>query len=575
MTAFTLEDVAWGQPRVIQTRNGPRRIREWSIPAGDHPFWRLWRKGYLREQGYSIRKWKQQWQLTEWREADGTEPVDVPDKTAAAKQQTERFHNYEQVDAELDEELLERFREVALIYEQIKEETGKDYRYQLPHIKRIVAALVNYDDDGALDASDTGTGKTPVACAVARVLGCDVFVVCPLNQITPWERMARRFGVKLVAINYEQLRTGRSGFGKWRYHVNKRTKKREPVEFVYSNRLDRDQVLFVFDECHKLKDYKTQNCIMGVSALDQGFKVMALSATAVDNPMHMKFVALLTGLIRHPMEFLGFMTEHGVKKGRWGYQFVGGRDVLSLLHRKIFPAHGSRMRIADLGDRFARTQIISEAYNMGAQSAAIREAYRVMNEAIAKLEEARAKDRAKAAAKGYNVLIITERLRARQLVELLKVPTLEAMARDALAEGNAVIVILNYQDSINELSKRLRCVNTITGDDKPEARQRLIDRFNADDESLVIMNIKAGGLGIDLHGTREGKTRVSLISPTDSGQDIKQAFGRPRRAYGAPNIQKVIWAAGTVEEAVCTRFRERIQRIDIFNDDQLDDVLKI
>ena len=179
---------------------------------------------------------------------------------------------------------------------------------------------------------------------------------------------------------------------------------------------------------------------------------------------------------------------------------------------------------------------------MNGATSRIQSVYEEMHEAIAKLEASKRKDK--------GACILTEILRARQEVELLKVPTMVQMATDARDEGMAVIVIVNFQHSVDEIAKRLRTVNTITGQDKMDWRQRLIDRFNADDEDLVVLNIKAGGLGIDLHGTTQGKPRMVLISPTYSGIDLKQALGRAHRAGGARSIQKIVWAAGTLEESL-------------------------
>jgi hypothetical protein len=121
----------------------------------------------------------------------------------------------------------------------------------------------------------------------------------------------------------------------------------------------------------------------------------------------------------------------------------------------------------------------------------------------------------------------------------------------------------------------LNTSNTITGADKPEVRQALIDAFNADDEQLIVMNIKAGGLGIGLHGTRDSRSRLVLISPTFSGIDLKQMLGRTHRAGGAYSIQKIIWCANTVEERAAKKVRERMQRVSIFNDGELDGALAI
>jgi len=566
MTPFNIEAVAWGAPSVVQTRQGRRRVRQWTIPHNANAFWAAWRTGYLRQQGYSVGKWNDEWQLTEWRNVDGSEPRGVSRAVAGAIDRTVIAHRAEQVVPELPIDMARRFAIVEDIYDEIERETGTDFRYQLPHIKRLAVAVDAFD--GGLDSSDTGTGKTPVACAVAKVLGRWLFVVCPKNVMRPWKRMAKRFGVPIRVINYEMLRTGNTEYAIWqeRESANGKTY----MTFDYSNKFNPDRVLFVFDECHRMKDYTTLNCQMGVAAQQAGFKVLGLSATAADNPLHMKFVGLLTGLIDHPTHFHGWLKSQGVLKGRFGLEFVGGRDVMSRLHKRIFPARGSRMRIADLGERFPQTQIVSEAYDMGAQtSAAIARIYEQMHEAIAELEAKQRRD----VERNTQANILVQILRARQKVELLKVPTFVQMAADGLAEGNAVIVVLNYQQSVLEVSKSLRTTNTITGEDKLETRQRLIDRFNADDEDTVVLNIKAGGLGIDLHGTTRGKPRLVIISPTYSGIDLKQALGRAHRAGGAHSVQKIVWAADTIEERVCEKVRERLHRVSIFNDDNLDSLL--
>jgi len=465
---------------------------------------------------------------------------------------------------ELPREMEDRFAQVEEIYAKIRRKTGDDYTFQFPAIRALALALDRYD--GALDAADTGIGKTAVACAVGKLMDRTLFVICPKNVIPPWQRMAKLFGVRCVVINYEMLRTGKTPFGSWEGKPATATKPAVP-KFKFHFDISPDGPnLFVFDECHRMKDYKTLNCRVGVAAIVGGYKVLALSATAADNPMHMKFVSLLTGLIPHPTHFWGWMLEHGVRRGRFGMEFVGGRKYLSEIHRKIFPAHGSRIRIADLGDRFPQTQIISEPYQVD-NPKEIDRIYREMQEEIARLREAKSQD------KGANVL--TTLLRARQEVELLKIPTFAQMATDGLEEGMSVVVILNFSDSVTGLARRLKTQNIIAGFIDADSRQKIIDRFNADRDPLVVLNIRAGGLGISLHGKASGRPRLVIISPTFSGIDLKQALGRCHRAGGAHSIQKIVWAAGTVEEKACDKVRARLQRVSIFNDDKLDESLAI
>jgi superfamily II DNA or RNA helicase len=562
--SFNIEEVAWSEPRVIDTRVGPRQVRTWKPPRG-HPFWDTWSTGYLKEQGYSLRKWKDEWEVTEWRDEWGN-PLDGDGATAnRARENDDLSATAEAVDVELPRVLQARYEEVERIYDAIEADTAFDYRYQLPTVRQLALAIHTYS--GALDASDLGTGKTAIACAVARVLGRELFVVCPKTVIAPWHRLARLFEVEATVVNYEALRTGNTPYA---YAFKERIVTADGTvkfrrRFVWDALgIDPEATLFMFDDCHKMKDFKTWNCLMGIKALEQGFKVLAGSGTAADNPMQMKFVALLTGLIAKPGEFYGWMTDHGVKRGRWGLQFVGGRSVLARIHRQIFPAHGARIRIADLGDRFPSTKIISEAFDMGEKAThEIQAIYADMHREIAKLEASEQSDNRKKAC------ILTEILRARQRAELLKVPTLVDMTRDAVEEGMNVALFLNFDDSIKAAARLLNTQATITGSDKLANRQNVIDRFNADDIHIVIANIKAGGTGVSLQGRVGGRHRLGLISPTYSAIDFKQSTGRLPRAGGVPSIQKVVWAADTVEVNACAKVQRKLRNIEALNDGDL------
>jgi superfamily II DNA or RNA helicase len=184
-----------------------------------------------------------------------------------------------------------------------------------------------------------------------------------------------------------------------------------------------------------------------------------------------------------------------------------------------------------------------------------------MRREIEKLEATEAKDKSRS--------IFTEILRARQRSELLKVPTLVDMAKDAVEDGMSVVIILNYTDSIHAAARRLRTHCTITGEDKMEDRQWVIDHFNEDDVRLIVINIMAGGTGVSLQGRKNGRPRLALISPTYSAIDLKQAFGRVHRAGGARSIQKLVFAADTVEETACAKVRRKIRNIETLNDGDL------
>ena len=61
--------------------------------------------------------------------------------------------------------------------------------------------------------------------------------------------------------------------------------------------------------------------------------------------------------------------------------------------------------------------------------------------------------------------------------------------------------------------------------------------------------------------------RTALICPGWSPTDLKQALGRVWRAGGkTTSIQRILYAADTVEERVAERIEERLRTLAILND---------
>lgn len=421
--------------------------------------------------------------------------------------------------------------------------------YQVPAVRAQVTALNN---GGALDASDTGTGKTYIGLASCYVLNRPVFVICPKAVIPQWKAAAKHFGIELAGIcNYELLRRGEQPaiksitFGK-----GKSFKWQLPLNTV-----------ILFDECHRMKDYKTSNNQLGMSALRQRYTVLGMSATAADNPLQMKFSGLLTKQFGDERGFWGWAMDNGVRKNRFGYEFSGSRTVLAKIHGSIFPTHGTRVRIADLGDAFPETQIAAEAYDMNGDGRKIQKIYDEMESELARLTAKIKED--------GDPIPLTIRLRARQMTETLKVPVIAEIAQDAVDSGMSVAIFVNFNETADALCEKLKTTCSIRGGQSDEARAKNIADFQADREPIIVCNIKAGGVGVSLHGTPESRTRLSLICPTDSGQDLKQALGRVWRANGAKSIQRIVFAADTIEAEVCANVKAKIARIDTINDGDL------
>ena len=157
-------------------------------------------------------------------------------------------------------------------------------------------------------------------------------------------------------------------------------------------------------------------------------------------------------------------------------------------------------------------------------------------------------------------------LRARQAIELHKVPAMVEMTKTAIEEGQSVVLLVNFTETICALAAKLNCSDIICGGQSAEERQSVIDRFQRNEIPVVIANIQAGGVGVSLHDPTGKRSRLSIISPTFSAADLRQALGRVHRAGGAASIQKICFAAGTCEEHTAQVCAAKLAHIDLLND---------
>lgn len=427
--------------------------------------------------------------------------------------------------------------------------------YQEEPAARLEEILRGYG--AALDASDTGVGKTFVAVHVAKRLGIPVGIVCPKSVIPSWRRVLEAEGVEAAfIINYEKLVKGGTP---WLMRINSN------FEWAF-------QGLCIFDEVHRCRSYKSLNSKILIAAWKtQHIRCLCLSATAAQNPMEMRALGYTLGLHKN-YDFWPWVTKLGAKRNRWGgYGWSGSPEVLSGIHHQIFPAKGVRVTIKELGDKFPENQVIPEVVQVDDG-----ESLEVYEEAAKELARLKAQER-----KDFPSMF-TIQLRARQKVEILKVPVLVERARDLLDLGRSVVIFVNFNATLEQLAAELETTCLIRGQDlegnpqSSDARQQIIDDFQSDRSHICIANIQAGGVGISLHDTNGNRPRVSLLAPTYNAMDLRQALGRIHRQGGkTPCQQYVLYAAGTIEERVCKSVSQKLGNLDQLNDDELSDGLGI
>lgn len=530
-----LASLKWSNEEKVNTRAGERIVKSAPIPT---EFWELWKQdgASLKAAGYSVGKYQGNWQITHWQTIEG-----APQATQAAR---DPAANVPVPEIELPTEI-----------------TTKLLSFQIPSVKRIAAALQTFG--GAVDGSDLGSGKTYTALAVAKLLGLQPAIVCPKAVITTWHRAAAHIGVRLqFVVNYELARRGNTPMGKWTDITYKTRTGQERKREVFQWNVE-PATLLIFDEAHKMKNGQSQNAAMGLGAIEQKIKVLAVSGTLAANPLEMRFLGELTGLHRGK-DFWPWLLRNGCRKSRYGLEFVGGAPELAVIHRQIYPARGNRVRIADIPD-FPECSTEAEAYDCNGNGKLIQQVYDEMYAEIAKLQARQ--DLSEAAKSGHILAVMTY---ARQRAELLKVPAICEMIEDYIENGRSVVVFTNFRETLEAILTRNKSTCHVQGGQKTEDRQKCIDDFQADRERLIVVNIQSGGAGLSLHDLNGFYPRVAIICPTWSAQDLKQATGRIHRAGGKSKaMQRIFYAAGTIEDKVCERVRVKIANINALNDGDL------
>ena len=403
----------------------------------------------------------------------------------------------------------------------------------------------------------TITHNTYTAVAAARELGYNVAVVCPKAVIESWRRVIKdHFGIPILFVwNYEAIKGG-----KYSEILELRKKDRSNLtEYVWH--LPK-KTLLIFDESHRLKGRNTKNSEMAAAAKEQGIPILCCSATNAINPLELNAVGNVLGLHKGGQSFYQWAYKHGCQKGRFGIEFQGGKQILKKLHKDIFLDRGVRLRKDDIPD-FPESDIVAEPYSLDTTSEAkINKIYFDMNKELAALDKKTSKDK--------RGMALTIRLRARQRIELLKVPLFIEMTEDLIADGQSVVIMVNFTDTIKALSKKLGTKCIIWGENKGTERQDAIDNFQADKERIMILNIQAGGVGVSLHDLNGNYPRTALISPNDSAPLLRQAFGRIHRAGAkTKSQQRVVFVANTVEEEVCNNVKMKLHNLDLINDGDL------
>jgi len=436
---------------------------------------------------------------------------------------------------------------------------------QREHAVNLLNSL--YINGVASDQSETGTGKTYVAAWIAKYLNSPVVVVCPKVVIPSWNKVLSYFGIKAhCLINYEKLIRGNTE------HLSFKDGKDDSANDYIINFPKNS--LVILDEVHKCKASSSKNSDFLIKLKMDGYKTLLLSATTATNPLEMKAFGFATTL-HNLVNYRHFITDSGAYVGRFGgYQIDLGSqrtvEAMANIHNRLFNEYkvSSRMTRKMFDKIFPDNHVMAECFDMGTNTDKINRVYQQMEAELAALEESSV---------NYSQHHFAIMTKARRMAELLKVPTMVEMIEDWFDEGISPVVFVNFTDTVEAIIKQLSknrkfdgLIAKIVGGQTDKVRQADIEGFQNDTKRIMIANLAAGNAGVSLHDLNGKFPRGSIISPSYSAINLLQALGRIHRAEGKTKcVQKIMFAAGTIEEDACKRVQCKLNNLEALNDGDL------
>lgn len=429
---------------------------------------------------------------------------------------------------------------------------GELLPFQIPLAARVEASL--RERRFHLLATCTGSGKSFIAAEVARRLQQPLLVICPKAAVTQTRRCAEAMGagdLLLDVINPAKLVSARgcawyTSKGLWK--IPERT-------------------LVWFDEIHRGASGMDSKTTLAVAQLKAyGSSLLALSATAACDPLHLRALGYWSGLFRFSKpDYLRWCRERGCFKlsldGRTAWKFVSNPERSAGIMRGIRNDFGDSLSSLGPEDIPGFPEEVLEFCLIDLDSGERREindAYRAMS--------------LRMKARGVNAR--AENTRERERIEFTLARALAGKASDSVEDGLSPVVFWNFtsarerfENELERLGHRDLC--RIYGGQGDTERQRGVDAFNANSVHIASVMTEAGGAALSLHDALHQRQRTSYIVPSFNAASVLQALGRIRRCHGTAVVQRFVIAAGTVMERVLSSMQRKIGNIRALNDEDL------
>lgn len=424
----------------------------------------------------------------------------------------------------------------------------------------------------ALDASDTGIGKTFTAIATALEFQTPsetpppVAVICRARAVTKWTEALSAFSIDPVFVmSWEKARGGRNKFF---LPIKNRRGRVTTFNLQFAS-----PTILVVDEIHAGGGLKSLNAELVIAGRRcPNAMILGLSATPADSPLKMRALGFCTGMHRLDNDFWNWCRRNGCVRSPFGglYFRKGDRDrVLKDIHRQLFDSAdpwGIRLRKRDLFEagQFPEAQTTVELWDIPDSSPSwlLPWLQLVDDDEQADVERHDGNP-------NPGILAIRDRQRA----ELAKVPALIEEIEDRFEEGESVIVFVQFTRTIQAVSERLGSIDHRVLDGKRSRRDQetAVNDFQSGLARVLVCQVDAGSESIDLHDLHGSRPRHVIVFPTYKAVTLIQVLGRAVRSGAkSPVVQRIVYSSTGIESKIARAVERRLENLSLLTDGELD-----
>jgi SNF2 family DNA or RNA helicase len=463
-----------------------------------------------------------------------------------------------------DDYIIKLYKNLDSVYKNIRindEIEDKLKEYQKFHVFNMINSIKS--NRIVFDSSHTGTGKTYTTVALWKQLKLKPIIICEKSNIWKWIEVLKYFDCEYsFVINYNAIRNGKF-YNDNDSNDNDSNDDNNNDKLIDCKYIEKDnnkfkwkvdpKTVFVFDEVHRCKNYKSINGKLLLSTIKH--KVIMLSATMCDKTSDFGIFGLMLGLYKR----IGLgkrWVESLIRKTKNKISNKKNSKSQNILHSYLIPKYGNQMIMDDISDDNLN-QINVKSYDLSKTDIYdINKFYKELENNIMVNEE------------------IVKINKVREKIENVKTKIFTKLISEYLELNKSIVIFVNYKSSfklIHEYLDNNEIEHSIVeGSQTIEQRKDNIKDFQSNNLRVILMMIQAGGQSISLHDESGKFPRVSLISPSYSSIELVQALGRIYRS-GVKTVceQNIIYCNNTKENEIVKILRKKKNFMNELNDSDL------